>query len=515
MGAFLAFVNICVAQVPNRHDKWQVDDNLQYQVEMQGGVASGKTPLWLNANKYGLSSVDEVNGYLRAGVERPLNTDSTRRWGLGGGVDLVVAAGHTSTFVVQQAYVEGRWLKGVLSVGSKEYPMVLKNNQLSSGAQTLGRNARPIPQVRLALPDYWVVPHTNEWLKMKGHIAYGVTTDDAWQKEVTGKQKSYAEGVLFHSKAGYLKVGKEECFYPVSMEVGLEMATLFGGKAHVVEPDGTVNTYHGEKGFVAFWHAMKPDGHDDGENVYQNAAGDILGSWVARVNYDADTWRLSWYFDKFFEDHSSMFQLDYDGYGEGEEWQESKRSRFLMYNFKDMMLGMELAFKYDRPVRHVVLEYLYTKYQSGPIYHDHTINIANHIGGDDNFYNHYLYRGWQHWGQVMGNPLYRSPIYNDEGEVEVKDSRFKACHIGVDGGWGGFDYRLLATLQEGVGTYQHPYHKAQHNFSFLAEASYQFERGALRGWSLKGGYGMDLGGILGNNYGVQFTISRKGLLKGL
>ena len=40
----------------------------------------------MNANRYGLSSLDEMNGYLRAGVERPLCTDSLRRWGVGYGV---------------------------------------------------------------------------------------------------------------------------------------------------------------------------------------------------------------------------------------------------------------------------------------------------------------------------------------------------------------------------------------------------------------------------------------------
>ena len=60
-----------------------------WQVEMQGGYAKGKTPLWLNANRYGLSTLDRGNGYLRASVVRPLQADSARRWGVGYGLDLV------------------------------------------------------------------------------------------------------------------------------------------------------------------------------------------------------------------------------------------------------------------------------------------------------------------------------------------------------------------------------------------------------------------------------------------
>ena len=224
-------------------------------------------------------------------------------------------------------------------------------------------------------------------------------------------------------------------------------------------------------------------------------------------------WRFSIYSDKYFEDHSSMLQLDYDGYGQGEEWQEKKKSRYVLYDFKDWMLGAEFNIKYDRWVNGVVFEYIYSKYQSGPIYHDHTSTIPDHIGGRDNFYNHYIYTGWQHWGQVMGNPLYRSPIYNDDGTICVKDNRFMAFHLGIDGRpLPGFKYRVLATWQEGLGTYDEPYDNKQHNVSFLVEGEYAFGGKLLKGWAVKGGYAMDFGRILGDNYGFQLTVVKKGLL---
>ena len=71
----------------------------------------------------------------------------------------------------------------------------------------------------------------------------------------------------------------------------------------------------------------------------KNAEGNQLGAWLARVNYDADTWRFSVYADKYFEDHSSMLQLDYDGYGTGDEWLQKKKRRFFVYDLKDWMLG--------------------------------------------------------------------------------------------------------------------------------------------------------------------------------
>ena len=221
-------------------------------------------------------------------------------------------------------------------------------NSLSSGSQTLGINARPVPQVRLALPDYWTLPFAGGWLQFKGHVAYGMMTDDGWQHEFTGKMSKYSDNVLYHSKAGYIKIGNEDVFCPFSLELGLEMASTFAGTSYLPDGNGNMTAIEGEKGLKGLWHAFVPGGSDKTDGaVYANASGNQLGSWVLRMNWDADTWRLGVYADKFFEDHSSMFQLDYDGYGSGDEWDSHKKRRYLLYDFKDIMLGAELDFKYD------------------------------------------------------------------------------------------------------------------------------------------------------------------------
>ena len=481
---------------------------VEVRTEEQLSVSSGDhTPLWLNANKYGLSSLDATNGYVRGGVFRSIENDSSRRWAWGAGVDVAVAGGFTSTLVVQQAYGELRWLKGLLTVGSKEQPMELRHQELSTGPQTLGINARPVPSVRLSLPDYWDIPFTKGWVGLKGHIAYGMQTDDNWQKDFTQRQSKYTEHTKLHTKAGYLRIGKQD--KPFTAELGLEMACQYGGTSYTYgDAAPPVKNEDGLKGMV---HAFIPGGGEAIEpEDYRNMDGNHLGSWLVRLNYDADAWGASVYADHFFEDQSSMFFLDYDGYGTGDEWNVKKESRYFLYDLKDIMLGAEVRLKQTPWLNTIVLEYLYTKYQCGPMYHDHTQQRPDHISGIDFYYDHYIFTGWQHWGQVMGNPLYRSPLYNTDGLVKVEDSRFWAWHIGFAGDpCRHLHYRILCTFQEGLGTYEIPFVDPQRNFSLLAEAAYTFDdASAFGGWRVKGAFGLDSGELLGNNWGVQLTISK-------
>lgn len=490
----------------------RLTDSLHYHVEMQATVGSGShSPLWLNANKYGLSSTDANYYYLRAGIIRPLETDSSRRWGTGYALDIVVGEGLGARFVVHQAYLEQRWLKGVLTIGVREYPMELKPHDLSSGAQTFGRNARPVPQVRLALGEYWTIPYTRGWVAIKGHLAYGRFSDNAWQRNFTHEQSRYTQGALYHSKAGYLKFGTGR----LTLETGLEMASEFGGTTYYADGN-SVRVIKNRNSLGSYFRALIPGGSEVVEKgtAYENNEGNQLGSWVARLNYEAEKWGASVYADKYFEDHSAMFLLDYDGYGTGKNWDVKEKKRFFMYDPKDIMLGMDVRLKSFPWLNHIVVEYLYTKYQSGPVYHDHTISFSDHICGRDDYYNHSLFTGWQHWGQVMGNPLYLSPLYNDNHKIMVQNNRFEAFHIGVSGDpLPGLQYRLMVTTQDGLGVYGNPYYHEKHQTSLLGEISYQPTQICFKGWSMTAAFGLDRGQLRGDNQGVQFTVRKTGLIR--
>ena len=112
---------------------------------MQGSYSNSRTPLWLNANKYGLSSLTASNGYVRGmATYNKEFLDGDLNLQLGADVALPVGykiegyKTYTQKFIIQQAFAEVNWKYGVLTIGSKQQPMELKNNELSSGSQTLG-----------------------------------------------------------------------------------------------------------------------------------------------------------------------------------------------------------------------------------------------------------------------------------------------------------------------------------------------------------------------------------------
>lgn len=467
---------------------------LEYHVEAQVSAADGKNPFWLTANRYGLSSVDGSNGYFRAGISRDVRRDSLKKWRIGYGLDAAVSYNFTSTAILHQLYADFDYKLVRLTVGAKEQPMAFKNPDLSTGGQTFGINSRPVPEVRIGLPEYWNITGKGNWAAIRGHVSYGMMTDGRFQEDyVTKPNANYARHTLLCTKAGYLRLGNKEKF-PLTFEGGLEMACQFGATAYKRgNEEHPVKMPHNLKAFI---EAFFGGGGDPGEGVYANSTGNSLGSWLVRLNYHGKDWRVSAYMDHFFEDHSQMF---------------------FEYGWRDGMYGLEVAFPKNRVVSGLVYEYSKTTYGSGAVYKDHTSNLPDQISGTDWYYNHYNFAGWSHWGMGVGNPLFVSPLYFDNGSLEFPECRFQAHHLGINGDpRPDLHYRLLYTHERSIASYgsTRPI-EGLTTHSVLAEAHYAPARlGRLdtRGWSAKLGVALDRGDLVGNNLGFSLTITKRGLL---
>ncbi|SDG07688.1 Capsule assembly protein Wzi [Bacteroidales bacterium KHT7] len=483
---------------------WTIlSDSAKYNVELSGATCSGDAaPSWFVNNRYGLSSTKLNSGYLRASLIRPTESvDNGSDWKIGYGLDIAVAANHSSTMILQQAFADAQYKKIRLGLGIKERKSEFKDKELSSGSLCLGTNARPVPQMRIEIPEYLNIPGTKEMVAIKGHVAYGMFNDNEWQKDNVAKDENgipygrYTKNVLYHSKAGYLRIGNESA--PLTFEGGLEMACQFGGTAYNVvgrSEDNTSTNYktikYGEK-LKDYWNAFIPGGSDQTDGTYANAAGNQLGAWLLSLKYNGNGWGVKAYYDHYFEDHSQMF---------------------VQYGWKDGLYGFQATLPENRFVSNIVYEFLNMTHQSGPIYHDHTANIPDQISGQDNYYNHGNYIGWQHNGMCMGNGLITSPAYKTNDNLYFMSNRIKAHHIGINGNpFGWLHYRVLFSHTMNLGTYSLPYDNPTYNNAVLAELNIKSE--SLEGWSGTISFASDHGKELGNNTGVMLTIRKSGLIK--
>lgn len=461
-------------------------DSIRYRVEGQASLSSGaNTPFWLVNNRKGLSSIRKNNGYLRAGVFKDIDPSARLSWGAG--ADLALAYRFTSTFIVQQLYGELKYRAINVLVGSKELHGEIANPRLSSGELLYSGNARPIPQLRAGFFHYVPVPLTKDWLAVKGYVAYGMFTDDNWQKDFAAPGSKHTEHVLYHSKGIWFRGGNTDRF-PLTFELGLEMAAQFGGKS--ITGDKVIDMPNKFKDVIkVFWPSSGDGSTPMGEQT--NVYGNHVGSWTFAFSWlPKQDWAAKVYYQHYFEDHSMMF---FD------------------YTWKDCLLGFEVTFPKNRWISGAVYEYLYTKDQSGPVYWDHTPEIPEQVSGRDEYYNHYLYTGWQHWGMGIGNPLLISPIYNRDGLIRFKSTRLIGHHIGFMGQpWREVGYRVLLSYTRNWGTYSIPFAEVMDNVNGLLEINYSPRK--LKGWTGVISLGADGGDLLGKSLGAMLTIRKTGWL---
>ena len=479
----------------------QIEHDLEYRIEAVGITGSGEhAPFWHTSNRQGLPSVKTDNGYTHFAALGSMLMPSG--FGVGYGMDLGLGAGLDKNWFVHQLYIDldYKWLG--MSIGLKER-WGDRNPLLSSGALTWSGNSKPIPEVRVGIPEYVRIPILGSWFSVKGHLGYGRLTDDAWRSEHGGG--SYVDGVLFHSKSAFLRFGDQERF-PLEVTLGLEMNNMFGGTLHNGDDVRGLPS-----DAAAFWTVLFPFHHVEQQG---NEDGDNLGSWHLNFDYKLNDWHIGAYYEHFYEDHSSMLGIEYKNNTQGEK-------DFIFFGFRrnwfDGLFGIEVKAPDNvRYFRNAVIEFMNTRGLCGPICHSAACTtdaegmlVIEEVDGRDGMYNHGIYTSYSHDGYAIGNPVLISPAYNKDGYNRFRSNRVQMFHIGIDGGiTDRIDYRLLATTTRHWGCYGAPLKDVERVTSVMLECSYRL--GGAYDWkfSLSGAMDVDSDVLLGNNKGVMFTISK-------
>lgn len=425
------------------------------------------TPLWQISNQHGLSSIKN-NTYIRGGA---FYKNTINSWTLEGCLDLAIAAGFTSTFIAQQAYIDVRHKWIGMWAGNRELTTELLNSQLSTGGLVWSSNARPIPQICIGVLDY---VHLTPGIQIKAQVSYGWFTDGQYQKKYASKDFPYVKKTKFHHKSIYFRFGQSEKHW--LFDAGIRIDDQFGGYATRGIHEGDLGN-----GWKDYLNALIP--RNGGEGEYFD--GNYLGSEHLKLTYQNKSIQLSIYLENYYDDFSGM----------GKQ------------NGMDGLWGIEYKTNKRQAINNLVLEYYQSTNQSGAL-HGLDFSDVGKTGGADDYYNHVLYPGWSHWGMSMGNPLVASPIYNNNGNLAFQYNRVKAIHLGWSGDISNeWTYRAKLSFNRTWGTPFKPIPEILENFSTFAEFKYIPNK--WKGWSFTASAAFDIGDIYGDNLGLQLKVHKK------
>lgn len=504
-----------------------VRQTLTYALTTETAVGSGDyTAYYLTANRHGILSTDANTFYLRAAMNYNFRRG---RWSVDACLDAQVQTNAYSKYYIQQAYADLTYSWISLGFGAKEFSPVLRDIRLSSGSTIWSGNSRPIPSVYLYTPEFVTIPGTKGWLQFYAEGSFGKLLDDDYKRDryaiyrvgKSGQAESFlTTDVWFHQKKLHLRTNPDK---PIVFYVGFDHASYFGGESYNSSFTGETQSFspHLKDFFKAFFISGGDGNSPTGDQVF--FYGSHLGDECFRLDYqwggtDRKQKRVGLCFENLFEDGSSIAK----------------------FNGWDGLWGIEYHDRRDDAwVQGIVVEYVQTTNQSGPIHWDRE-DWADSFGKDfgegrapgaDDYYNNYYYAGHCYYGLSLGTPMIKSPVYNADGYLRFTGNRIRAWHLGVEGSLlrsrlarlsrasrlsrdsrglkfsrkPTLSYRVLTSYRRSWGTSFVPSSTIRDAFCTMVELNT-----SLGPWSAKVAYAMDHGDLLGNNQSFNFSISYHG-----
>ena len=406
-----------------------------WDVSLYGSGASHGMPFWAGANRRGL-----VPENLSSGGNRNITGFGNNRGGMSGLLtagaefayltkpEIVLSAGLSVAGygvmdnwdgMLDRLYFGISWKKLHLDFGMKDRYYDYNGLSLTGGNLAYSGNARNLPGYNLST-DFIYIPYTNRIIGFKANFADYMMLDNR-----------YIDKAKVHNESLYLKITPARRF---SLTVGLEMWSQWSGTSPKYgKQPGSLNDY------IRVVFGMS--GGDDATKSDQiNVLGNHLGRELIRLDWRADDFTVTFQHDIPFDDKSGM--------------------RF--QNFPDGVNTLNFSFREkDRWVSDILVEYVNTKWQSGP-HHDNTTDPEHkdepyHIyGGRDNYFNNGEYQsGWTYYGKTIGLPLFTPMPAGEDGKVlGVCNNRLSAWHFGIRGKAARLiPYKFLFTYSRNFGKY--------------------------------------------------------------
>lgn len=335
------------------------------------------------------------------------------------------------------------------------------------------RNARPHPRIRAGFNSY--VPVFSDWFSVYAFYEEGVLNDER-----------YVSNTRLHNKALYLRFGKASRF---QLSIGGE---------HMVMWAGTHPTYGELQGWEAYKSYVLGESGDENalETDQRNVVGNGYGTYQLEASKAWQKLEASFYISHPFDDFSGMKLL----------------------NKRDNLYGLFLRVTKETPLfKGILLEYYYTKHQSGNMHLKHFPDGSVRGQGLDDYFNHGIYKSGVTYHQMsMASPLFAPLIVEDGISMGFENTRFSGIHMAASGFLNpSLQWKVMGTYTHNLGKYKSEtsstYDPARKQAATLLQLSWQLKQVPV---VLNGAIAADHGSLFDKGQsttriGGQFSIAWK------
>jgi len=485
-----------------------VDDGCFYLAGIQANAGNIElAPYYISSNNGG-TLTQQYSALATAGLYKLMSPSKRFSWGAGleawggytsstgyerykGDGQFEVQQQHPARVWLQQAYVEAKYRSIVAVAGQARKSSPVVNGSLSSGDLVWSGNARPPVGLRAGFIDFQNIPFTRGWLQITGEFGYFRELDDKWLENHYNYYNHFiTTGTWLHYKSLHLRTNPNQ---PLVFTFGAQSACQFGGTATYYQDGQVTRTVKMEADAKAFFRTFiaGSGGNGPGDSFVE---GNHLGTWDIALEYRlAKHHRLRAYTQWLWEDGSGIGKM----------------------NGFDGLWGLEYRNVSGKPlVKGAVIEYIDFTNQSGPIHwtpNDHPgTPITSHSSGGDDYYNNYIYNGYQSRGMSIGSPFVKSPLYNLDGYMRYSDNVLRGFHAAING-WlhDNWSYRVMASYRKAWGTPIIPRAGSVDDLSMAVGLNYHPAPKPM-GWTFNATVALDRGKIYGNNWGAMLGIAYTG-----
>lgn len=462
-----------------------------YSVEVGGLAASGsQTPFWLRTNQYGVVPRTSPAGLASVGAMGRLGGRGKHpRRHVAYGLEAVGIAGRRSTVLLPQAYAAINLGQFSLWGGRKKEVIGLGDSTNSSGAYTWSGNALPISKLQIGTSGFAPLGFTSNLVSVHAFYAHG------WFPNSDSIQQSF-----LHQKALYVRIGRPAS--RIRLTGGLLHQAQWGGNSvhlpAVVARNGQLP--QSVRDYLYVVTARQPDQREsatytgfDGVNRFGNHVGSIDVSMEMRLG----RWQAMGYHQHPFEDKSGVAFI----------------------NFPDGLYGLRFARlpAANRPfqVQRVVLEYLNTMNQSGPL----SSTGRQYDGRDDYFNNAQYLNGWTVDRRVIGTPFLTprqdlrpalqnaKPNFSFYEKYTIANNRVQVMYLGLTGSFAsGVTVQTRLSYSHNYGTFRTPFAQPVGQFSGVGWVTWPLRW--LGGTELRTAVAVDQGQLYANTVGGWLSLRK-------